>query len=799
MKDKKIVNSYPATKWKDATPLGNGRLGCCVYGAIYDERLLINHEELYNGAINLPLPDISSELKTVRKLMDDKDYFKANHYYVNSLKQKNYFANKGSFYPAFDLHIINKTECAFENYSRELDMTTGISTVSYIDNNSLVKRETFVSQKDNCIVVHFEKQSKSNISFSLEQHDFTDLVDYYGNSMNFDGKIDSMSKDKYIYTICKTAGGISYSGIVKVLETDGEIISNGKDRKVNIDMQGEEQLHNYIRISNANYATIIINVESCIKTFDELKKDIDLINKSYEILKLEQINIFSNIFNSTTLSICNDETLLSNEQLLLNSYNGNVEKQLIEKMADFGRYLLISSSYNCSLPANLQGLWNGDYSPAWACTFFNNENIQMEYWQAFAGNLSNAVLPLFNLYDKFKEDYRQNAQKLYGCRGILLPLFMDNQSGKKDNLQAHVLYWTGSSAWISAIYYDYYLYTLDEEFLLERAYPFMKETALFYEDFMVEDENGYLKSYPSNSPENRANGRFMGAKEVSVCINATMDFALLKELLTNLLSISDKYNIDIDKAKEWEIMLNKIPEYEINEEGAIKEWLNKDFQDNYHHRHQSHIYPLFPGQEVTKENNDKIFNAINMAVQKRLCIGLKEQTGWSFAHMANIFARLCDGEKAKECLELIIRFCTGENLFTYHNDWRNMGVTLKYMNAKQAPFQIDANMGFTSAIYEMLLYGNSNIIKLLPALPKDWRDGRVENIQVRGGINISIWWNDKQVKTEIISKIDCIKHIGLYNFQKITSNEIYEESCYGKEFIKVSLLANKKLILNYQL
>jgi len=434
----------------------------------------------------------------------------------------------------------------------------------------------------------------------------------------------------------------------------------------------------------------------------------------------------------------------------------------------------------------LQGVWNGDYSPAWACTFFNNENIEMMYWQALMGNLQETLLPLFDLYERFKDDYRMNAKNLYGCRGLLLPLFMDNQSGKKDNLQPHVLYWTGSSAWISAMYYDYYLFTGDTEFLLNRAYPFMKESAQFYEDFFVVDENGKLKSYPSNSPENRACGSFDGAGELSVCINATMDFALFKELLTNLVNVSNKFGLDEEKVGEWQDLLSRIPEYRVNEDGALSEWLHDDFKDNYHHRHQSHIYPLFPGLEVTEESDKTLFNAIKTAVDKRLVVGIKEQTGWSFAHMANIFARLGNGNKTKECLDLILRFCTGENLFTYHNDWRNMGVTLKYMIAKHAPFQIDANMGFTSAVYEMLLYSNTKMLKFLPAIPKEFVKGKITGIIARGGFTVDIEWQDREVEVSIVSSRDVAIDVGLTDGKLLESTATYCPSSYGKDFVCMS-------------
>ena len=783
MKEKIVFNAYPASRWKDTTPIGNGRLGGAIYGATYDERILINHEALYDDSINKDIPDISYALADVRRLMDEKRYLEADKYYIELLKKAEYYAKKGAFYPAFDLHYILETEGAFTDYARKLDMRTGICAVTYKENDAQIVREAFVSQKNGYMLLRIEKSKSFDVMFALEPHDVTDMVDYLGNSMEKIKDFTSCSEDKYVYSTCETLGGLHYSGIFSVIETDGTITCNGRDKFKKIDMHGTGKLSNYLKVSNATYITAVLNVSEQNKAFADWKLDLDNLKDTYSVMKREQIDSFSQIFDRVSLDLCSDEKTLSNEQLFLDSYNGKVSAQLIEKMADFGRYLLISSSYGCKFPANLQGLWNGDYTPAWACTFFNNENIQMEYWQALSGNLSETMLPLFDLYDSLKEDYRMNAQKLYGCRGILLPLFMDNQSGKKDNLQSHVLYWTGSSAWISALYYDYYLFTGDEEFLVNRAYPFMKEAALFYEDFLTLDAEGKLKSYPSNSPENRANGDFEGAGEISVCINATMDFALIKELFTNLLTSSRAYSLDAEKEKIWEDILSRIPEYRINEDGALQEWLHEDFKDNYHHRHQSHIYPLFPGYEIMEETDPELFKAMQIAVEKRLVIGLKEQTGWSFAHMANIFVRLCNGEKAKECLDLLLRFCTGTNLFTYHNDWRNMGVTLKYMIAKQAPFQIDANMGFTSAIYEMLLYSNAKMLKFLPAVPKEFSQGKIEGLIARGGIKVSIEWTENVAEIVVESIKDVKMHVGMKNGRLLQSTASYAESEYGEGFV----------------
>ena len=787
--EKKLINLYPAEHWQTSTPLGNGVLGASVYGAVYDERILINHESLYNWTCDSSYPDVSYALKEVRKLMDEKRYKEADTYYTNLIKKTGFKSNKGKFFPAFDLHLILETNGAPCDYKRVLDMEKGICTVSYTENGEECVRTIFSSMTDGYVVINLKKNTPFSIKATLERHDMSDYVDnWYGDEFN------SIAVDSYIYSESKTAGGLHFSGIVRVLYTDGEILSGKADKALKLDMSGSVTLQNYMEVQNATEITFILNVNEKVTPFEEMRDEIDKCSLSYNELYKNHTEAFSKIFNNTRLSICKGENS-STEELLLKSYNGNVDARLIEKMADFGRYLLISSSTNCKYPANLQGLWNGAYSPAWACTFFNNENIQMAYWQAYAGGLAHTVLPLFDLYEKFLDDYRLNAKNLYGCRGLLLPLFMDNSNGFKENLQPHVIYWTGSSAWICQIYYDYYLYTQDEEFLINRAYPFMKECALFYEDFLVYDENGKLKSYPSQSPENRADGDFEGARELSVCINATMDFALVKELLSNLVSIAQKNNLDKEKCQVWLKMLSSIPEYEINEDGAIKEYMHPDFKDNYHHRHQSHIYPLFPGLEINEENNKELYEAARVAVEKRLCIGLKSQTGWSLSHMSNIYARLNDSKRAKECLDLLIRFCTGQNLYTHHNDWRNMGVTLKYMHAGHAPFQIDANLGFTNAIYEMLLYSDLDKIKLLPALPSDFKEGKIENICARGGYVLSIEWNEKQVKAQITANKNGEINVGIKGYK--LQNDNYVNSKYGCNYRLLNLEKGDTVSLIY--
>lgn len=741
----RMYMEYPAVDWREALPTGNGDMGAMLYGGITRERIMLNSKNYFYKRSHQELPDFSIYLPELRKKMDEGNYEEADKFFMNKIRESGYGKTRsGVSQPGFDLDILYKPQKPFTNYLRTLDFETGEAQVSWDEGDLSFLRSLFVSRKDDVTVVKFEANKSGQVSgrISLTPHDFKEFVlkeientDKLG--LIFDKPI--FSKDGFISISAKRVDdGSSFGAVAKIIPLNGEL-------KITEDRTGES-----FSVESADKILVLIKLfykGDINNRFAELKQSINQLVPDYDLLLQNHINIHKELFLRTSIDLkVGEDRKLSNERLLLDAYKGKMSNALAERMFNYGRFLLICSSNPNGLPAHLQGVWNGMYSPPWEGSFFFNENIQMNYWQALQGNMPEILLSLINLAEKGVPDFQENARKYYGCRGVLTPIRMIDDFGKKTGAIPQDVFFTGGAGWLAQFFYDYWLFTGDDTFLRERAIPYMKEVALFYEDFVQRDKDGQLKMYPSDSPENVPTGR-----KTQLSINATMDFAIMKELLSNLIESCKYLKIEKDGIKIWSKILQDIPNYQINEDGAIKEWMHPDFKDNYLHRHQSHIYPLFPGFEITKESDSKIFEACRIAVAKRKVVGIASQTGWSLAHMANIYARLGESEDAWDCLNLMSRSNIGKNLFTYHNDYRYMGITSS--TDGWPPYQIDANLGYSAAVLEMLVYSNKDQIKLLPALPQYWDKGSVKGIRCRGGFEVDLVWEKGKLKSFTVKSL----------------------------------------------
>ena len=715
----------PATRWQDGLPVGNGTAGAMMYGRICDEQILLNHEAVWHRTAKPRMVDLADLLPELREMIDAGRYRDAQEFFHTQNEARGgEWCRTDPYQPTCDIRLRAATSGPFVGYRRGVDFSSGVAWMQWQDDAGAFRREVFVSRADDVVVLRLTADNPGRVScrLRLEAHDEGRNRAEGGFGAPPDpppATFEHSAADGWLTFTGTFDTGDQYGAVGRVIATGGAVETVGDD----------------LVVHNANEALLLVKLfaeESAGPAGQRLRAELDPLNLDFDTLLSRHIDIHRKVFERMTLHLTDGEET-SNEELLLQAYDGNVPTALIQTMFDYGRHLLICSGRTPGWPAHLQGVWNGDYTPAWSSDYHNDENIQMNYWQALPGNLPEIALPVFDYYERFMDDYRENARKIYGCRGILAPIAQSTHGLMYPGLWAN---WTAAAGWLGQLFYDYYLFTEDRDFLARRAVPWLKETALFYEDFLFEGPDGKLVFSPSHSPEN------MPARDDAsrVTINATMDVAICREVLENLCEACRVLDIDADGIARWEGMLAKLPDYEVNADGAMREWLHPAFPDNYHHRHQSHIYPVFPGISVTEETDPRIYDACRVAVEKRLVIGLTSQSGWSMAHMANIYARLGWGNRALECMEILTRSSTGPNLFTYHNDWRSMGLSLGGWG-RVPPFQIDANFGLAAAVLEMLVFSRPGLVKLLPALPDKWPSGRALGLACRGGITIDLDWN----------------------------------------------------------
>ncbi|MFP4053656.1 MAG: glycosyl hydrolase family 95 catalytic domain-containing protein [Phycisphaerae bacterium] len=714
----------PATRWEDALPTGNGTVGAMVYGHICEDTILLNHEALFLRTDRPRLPDVSGHLPELRKLLAEGKYAEAEYFLPNKLKEAGYdYTSPDPYHPAFDIEVLQHTPHAFSDYRRTLDMSTGEVIVQWKDSGVTFTRSLVVSRPDEVIALRIAADKPGAVScrLRLTPHGRRARGGGTGNGKRSQIVFQTSAEAPRMQIVGMYDRGGSFGGAGHVHLRGGKTTTEGDC--VVIEKADEALL--LVKLYANDYADV---AEA------KLAAALEQLPADYKTILSRHAEGHREIFHRCRLELPgNARREDANERLLLDASGGDVHPALTERMFDFSRHLLICSSWGGRYPANLQGIWNGEYDPKWSSDFHNNENIQMNYWQALPAALPEVTEPYFDMFERSLDDYRRNARCLFGCRGIVAA-----HAQTTHGLQLAILFgnWTAGAGWLAQLYYDYWLFTGDEDFLRDRAVPFMREVALFYEDFCIIDPDGQVVFAPSLSPENHP----LGVEgHPRVVVNATMDFAVARELLGNLVTACEHLGIEQEGTRRWRELLAKMPDYQVNSDGAIAEWMHPELEDNYHHRHQSHIYPLFPGLEVTAENNPELFEAIETAVEKRLVVGLASQTGWSLAHMANIFARLGDGERALECLDLMTRACTGPNLLTYHNDWRMMGLTLHWHG--DTVFQIDAILGFAAAVLEMLVQSRPGFVSLLPALPHEWPAGRIVGVRCRGAVTVSVDWD----------------------------------------------------------
>ncbi len=727
---KLVYDRSAGDDWNQALPVGNGKLGAMIYGTPIWERLQLNEDSLWYGdAMDRVNPDAAPNLAKVRELILAGKIPEAQELMLYAFSgtpaSERPYSTLGELY----LHYQNiKGEC--ESYRRELDLERAVHVVTKTYEGTTYVEETFANAPSNVLVIKITTTDGKPFDLSLN---FARMC-FYDSSFH---------DDQTVYCMGKMVGeDYRFAAGVTAFSKGGSVVPIGE----------------YLRCQQVEKLCILFTAATTYREDDPLAYVRNVLSNvrlmTYAELYDRHVQDYQALFGKTRLTLSYDPALdeMTTNERLERIDSDTPDNGLVATYFDFGRYLLISSSRPGSLPANLQGIWNREIDPPWGSKFTVNINTQMNYWFAEMLGLSDCHLPLFEHMLRMCENGKKTAREMYGCRGTVCHHNTDlwGDTAPQDTWIPGT-YWVMSLPWLCTHIWEHYLYTKDLEFL-QKMYPMVKESVLFFHDFLIETEDEVLIC-PSVSPENTY--ILPDGTEGSVCASSTMDNEILRDHFTQFLEMAALVDDDdfsfILRTRE---LLAKIPPLKIGSFGQIMEWREDYKEKDPGHRHISHLYALHPSSQITVDATPELALAAAVTLRRRLAHG-GGHTGWSRAWIMNLYARLWDAEKSYENLLQLFKQSTLPNLFDNH-----------------PPFQIDGNFGSVAAIAEMLLQSNSNRIVLLPALPKEWPDGKIDGIYARGGVRFRLSWKDGKL-------------------QAFTAKAIYadfhETVQYGEKFFKLDM------------
>jgi alpha-L-fucosidase 2 len=774
----KLWYKQPANYFEEALVLGNGRMGATVFGGVASDKIYLNDATLWSGGPVDPYmnKDAYKNVTAIREALKNGDYALADE-----LQHKLQGKFSESYAPLGTMYIDFQMNGVPRNYYRELNISNATSKVTYEVDGVKYTREYFVSHPDKVMVIRLTADKKGALNLDIRFHSLLNhTVTVVKNVLHATGVAPTVANPNYLGDMpnavaFEASKGTRFSAFMDIKNTDGQVAVTDST----------------IGIRNATDALIFVSVATSFNGFDKdpAKEGLDhkvianeqltnAFGKPYKKLLQDHIADYQHFFNRVSLNL--GETTapdLPTDERLIRYAAGAEDKNLEILYFQYGRYLLISSSRTEGVPANLQGIWNPYIRPPWSSNYTININAEENYWLAENTNLSEMHRPMLTFIKNISETGKVTAQTFLGVGGWAACHNSDiwamsnpvGNFGQGDPLWAN---WYMGGAWLSTHLWEHFLFTRDQDWLKNEAYDIMKGAARFCLEWLVEDKDGKLITAPSTSPENRYvnNYGYHGA----TLYGGTADLAIVRACMQQAIDASRLLNADAEFRAKLEDALMRLHPYQIGKNGQLQEWYYDWNDEDPKHRHQSHLFGLFPGHQITPYETPDLANACRRTLE----IKGDETTGWSKGWRINLWARLGDGNHAYKMYRELLRYVEPDDIRD-KNNWG--GGTYPNLFDAHPPFQIDGNFGGSAAVAEMLVQSSENEIRILPALPDAWKSGFVKGLCARGGFEVSVWWqNGRPTRVEVLSK---------------TNNST--RLMYGNDVKDLQMRAGEKRVIDY--